>query len=170
MKQLAIYHEPQECGEPFVMLVDLETGKEIKSYTIPAGYYHSGCSTERYYQPTGKTFTRTHSGGYLPKIGTMENYRRNKCAILSDITDIKPWDFPLDNGESLKGYDALLHYSEVIEKYTQRFDAKEDSFRKEMEEQGFNMRGWCVYRRRKTSFEDFLRAILSSEVVNIIFI
>ena len=37
-----------------------------------------------------------------------------------------------------------------------------------MEEQGINMKGWCVYKRRKTDITDFVKAILPNNVINVI--
>lgn len=109
MKQLAVYHKPQECGEPYVMLVNLEDGQPVRTIDIPNGYSYSGMEVEHYYEPA--------------------------------------------TGKRKVGY---------------RFDASKDTFRHIMEEQGINMTGWCVYKRSKTDFMDFLRAIMPNEVINII--
>ena len=68
----------------------------------------------------------------------------------------------------MKGYDATLVYEVCRRKSIRRFDSSKDTFRKEMENQGIDMTGWCVYKRRKTEFMDFLKAIMSDDVINII--
>lgn len=168
MKQLAIYHAPQEYGTPYVMFVNLEDGQIVGHLNIPEGYLTSGFKAEEYYDSTGNIITKKYSGNYLPKIGEVKHCRRNKYLRLKEIVDVKPWKFDLGEGNYMEGYDANLVYEVCRKKLGFRFDSSKDLFKQEMEEQGINMSGWCVYKRRKTEFMDFLRAILNDNVVNII--
>lgn len=168
MKQLAIYHAPQEHGEPYVMFVSLEDGQPMGHLNIPEGYEYSGFEAEGYYESIGDTIRKKHSGNYLPKIGEVKQYRKDKYIYLKEIVDVKPWKFDLGEGEYMEGYDATLVYEVCRRKLGYRFDSSKDTFRQEMEEQGIDMTGWCVYKRRKTEFMDFLKAILPKDVVNII--
>ncbi|MBO7444319.1 MAG: hypothetical protein J6T69_05830 [Methanobrevibacter sp.] len=168
MKQLAIYHAPQEYGEPFVMLINLEDGQPVRTINIPEGFYDAGSEIETYYEPTGEIITKKHSGNYLPVVGERECFRSNNHLCLKEILDIQPWEFDLGEGEYMKGYDATLVYEVCRRKLVCRFDSSKDTFRKEMENQGIDMTGWCVYKRRKTEFTDFLKAIMPDDVINII--
>lgn len=168
MKQLAIYHAPQECGTPYVMFVNLEDGQLVRTIDIPEGYYDSGFEVEYYYEPTGDIIREKHSGNYLPKIGEFKHYRKNKYINLKEIEDVKPWKFDLGEGIYMEGYDATLIYEVCRKKVAHKFDSSKDTFRKDMEKQGFNMTGWCVYKRRKTEFMEFLKAIMPDNVINII--
>ena len=170
MKTLAIYHAPQECGQPYVLLINLENGQIVRTISIPEGYSFSGFEVEEYYEPTGEIVIKKYSGTCLPSIGSTEWERRDKKIMLSEIKDVQNWEFPLGGDEFFKGYDATLCYNVVRRKLSYKFDAKKDTFRKGLEEQGINMKGWCVYKRRKTDFNEFLKAILPSDVVNIIHI
>lgn len=154
MKLLAIYHAPQECGNPYVMFVNLEDGQPVRTIDIPDGYWNSGFEAEEYYDSTGEIITEKHSCNYLPEIGEVKQYRRNKYIRLKEIVDVKPWKF--------------LVYEVCRRKVGYRFNSSEDSFKRKLEEQGINMKGWCVYKRRKTPFFEFLKNILPNDVVNLI--
>lgn len=166
MKLLAIYHAPQECGEQYVMLINLEDGQPIRTIDIPEGYGYSGFSTCTYYEPTGEIYTRRHSGNYLPQVGDINQYGINKYIRLKEIKDVKPWSIKCLKG--LKGYNATLIYEVCRRRVGIRFNSSEDSFKRKLEEQGINMKGWCVYKRRKTPFFEFLKNILPNDVVNLI--
>lgn len=168
MKLLAIYHAPQEYGNPYVMLINLENGQSIRTINIPEGYLDSGFEVEYYYEPTGDIIREKHSGNYLPEVGEIEHYRRNKYTRLKEIVDVKPWKFDLGEGNFMEGYDATLIYEVCRKKVAYKFNSSKDTFRKDMEKQDFNMTGWCVYKRRKTSFMKFLKALLPDNVINII--
>ena len=170
MKQLAIYHAPQEHGNPYVMFINLENGKPIRTIDIPEGYWDSGFEAEGYYESIGDTIRKKHSGNYLPKIGEIKQCSRDKYAYLVDIVDVKPWKIDLGEGEYMEGYNATLVYEVCRRKLGYKFDSSKDLFRQAMEEQGIDMTGWCVYKRRKTEFIDFLKAIMPTEVINIIII
>lgn len=168
MKKLAIYHAPQEYGNPYVILINLDNGQPVGTINIPDGYYNSGIEVEYYYEPTGDIVREKHSGNYLPKVGEVKQYRRDKYAHLKEIVDVKPWKLDLGKENFIEGYDASLIYEISRKKVGYRFDSSKDTFRQSMEEQGIDMTGWCVYKRRKTEFMDFLKAIMPKDVINII--
>ena len=58
MRTLAIYYGPQEYGNTYVTLVDLETGEPYKSITIPEGYENSGVEFIDNYYPNGKVVAK----------------------------------------------------------------------------------------------------------------
>ena len=59
-----------------------------------------------------------------------------------------------------------------IVKTERRFIAAKDTFKQGMAELGFDMKGWCAYRRRKTFYVDFLKAVTQGfhgyNVINVI--
>lgn len=107
MKLIAIFHEPQECGNPYILLVNSFDGQVVKRIDLPRGYATAGYKEDYTY----------YKGRYINNA---------------------------------------------------KFIASEDTFKQGMEEQGINMRGWCVYKRRKTDIADFVKAILPKEVINLI--
>ena len=126
MKQLAIYHAPQECGEPYVMLIDLETGQPIRTIDIPEGYCYSGFEVEYYYEPTGEVIRKKHSATYLPEVGEVEHYRGDKYIYLKEIIDVEPWKLDLGEGDFMEGYNATLVYEISRKKQCYRFDSSKD--------------------------------------------
>lgn len=107
MKLIAIFHEPQECGNPYILLVNSFDGQVVKRIDFPRGYYTAGCKKE-----------------YI--------HHKGRC---------------INNN---------------------RYTASEDTFKQGMEEQGIDMRGWCVFKRERTDIVDFVKAILPKDVINLI--
>ncbi len=58
------------------------------------------------------------------------------------------------------------------ERYEKYFNVKEDVFKQKMQEAGFNMKGWCVYKRIKVKEEGFWQSIVQNykgmNVLNVI--
>lgn len=96
----------------------------------------------------------------------MDQYGIDKYIRLKEIKDIEPWS--IKRLKDMKCYNATLIYEVCRRKVGYRFNSSEDSFRRGIEEQGINMKGWCVYKRRKTPFFEFLKNILPNDVVNLI--
>lgn len=163
MKYLAIYCVPQECGEPYVHIVSLADGQIVKTYDIPEGYYYSGSEVVTMKIPYGEEIIEKTDTNRLPEIGEDVEYKRFKRMVLTEITDVKEEDWC-----GTKWYQANLHYKRYNEKRCKRFVASKDEFRKQMEEQGIDMTGWCVYKRMKHEIKDFLRNVLPYDIVNII--
>lgn len=177
MKQLAIYHCPQEYGDPYVLLINLENGQELGKIIIPNEYLDSGLEVVEYYEPTGDTVTRdilitdTEIRNFLetshPKGVSIANgdedyytYGRDKYLRVKCIEDTHTKKSGLVS--------CKCTYEVCRRKSVLKFDASKDTFRKVLEEQGIDMTGWCIYKRRKTDFMEFLKAILPDNVVNII--
>lgn len=167
MKTIVIYHEPQECGDPFFLLINAETGKEIRYIVLPEPdkYYTSGIRYEKIEIPTGRMKVRHTDTTVLPEIGSRESLvKRDTRLVLRDITDITE-DFNF-----IHTYRATLHYEEVkIVRGLRYLSKEEDCYRKDMEKLGFDMSNWCVYKRRKTDYHEFLRSLFP-ECLNMIFI
>lgn len=168
MKTLAIYHAPQEWGDPYVLIVNLEDGQVVKTIHMSSGYYDSGMIYQSRQEMLEECADRKFSGVPLPEIGTVEYlHSRRGEFLLESITDIEKWT--LGNNNELVGYNAILHYRRFRTIHEFKFSRTGDTFRQELEDQGIDMTGWCVYRRRKTDFKEFLKSILSDfNVVNVL--
>ena len=170
MKTIAIYHAPQECGNPYVLLVNLEDGQVIKTINISSSsdYWYSGIISQSRYEMLDEYVDEKFSGVPLPEIGTTEYLNRRKREyMLESITDVKKKTFGIN--DEFVFYDAVLHYRRFRTIHEFRFSRSEDTFRQELEDQGIDMTGWCVYKRRKTDFKEFLKSILSDfNVVNVL--
>ena len=57
---------------------------------------------------------------------------------------------------------ATLHIDACIAKSVTKYSSSEDYFKKQMTESGFNMKGWCLYKRMRTPFLDFLKQVAST--------
>lgn len=173
-KVILLFGQPQECGDPYVSVIRLTDGQVDRTINIPEGYWNSGREYAGYKELMDEKKIENHSGNYLPELGetqAFENFKTGniKRYILTEITDVK--ESKLCNSEFIF-YDAKLHYTRYRERMAFRFSSAKDTFKKEMEEQGINMKGWCVYKRRKHTEEEFLKAVIpheDEEVVNFIY-
>lgn len=165
MRLLAIHHEPQECGDPFILFVDMETGEvqQDRTVTIKGNYWDSGCEWFYTYTPTGRKETHARWQRTEPPLGEKLPMKRGKW--LSTSVEKHEGNYP----DSLVRYD--IEYSEMIERCERRFLAPDkDEFRVSLERQGLNMKGWNAYKRHKTEYRDFIRAIMPDDVINVVFI
>ena len=167
MKTIVIYHEPQECGDPFFLILNAETGKEVQTIVLPSPseYICSGIRYEEIKIPTGVIKERFTDTTVLPEIGDCITLcKKNTRLVLRSITDITE-DFNF-----MHTYRATLHYEEVkIVRGLRYLSKEEDCYRKDMEELGFDMSNWCIYKRRKTDYHEFLRSLFP-DCLNMIFI
>lgn len=160
MNIIAIYHHPQECGSPYLLLINQKTGMVVDRITIPEGYYFSGCERTETLRKAF-SFTETTCCSQKP---TVDNYRvkasygvgrRYKYRVTRvDITG--------EDSTGIHTWDATVHIDAFIPKDQWRYSRDLDTFRQGMEEQGFDMTGWCLYRRMKTDFREFLRTVAST--------
>ena len=51
MNTIVIYHQPQECGSPYLTFISQETGQVVETVNIPTGYYDSGFEKTDHYTP-----------------------------------------------------------------------------------------------------------------------
>ena len=128
---------------------------------IPEGYYYSGCervtSLRKVYSFTEETCsTRVPTPeNYLVKAnygkpGTRYKYRVTKVEVTGESPDI------------IHTYDCKVYIDACVAKDCYRFSRELDTFRQGMEEQGFDMTGWCLYRRRHTDFREFLKTVVNT--------
>lgn len=167
MRKLAIYHAPQECGDPFLMFVNLENGQILENETInfdKGSYWDSGCELIECFKHTGVTRTTKGSSSRIPEVGDSGYYGRN-CWVSTNVE--------ITAQRELLGrlcYEYVITWEKQIRYFERKYTASEDEFKQNLINQGIDMTGWCVYKRRKTDFKDFIRAIVPDDVVNVIFI
>lgn len=166
MKLLAIHHTPQECGRPFILFVDLETGKELpdRTITIDGDYWDSGIEYFDQWKHTGETHKRRIYHCIPPEKGTIAfTGYPGKWMVISVRERCKPDEAGLLTVD--------VTYEKVIRDSEKRYlSPDKDEFRVSLASQGLDMTGWNVYKRHKTPYKDFIRSVLPKEVVNIIFI
>ncbi len=173
MGQIVIYHNPQECGNPFFMILDSEIGKLLQTIDLPtpSGYYHDGYEIveqrDFLYEETVK-----RCSSKFPKVGDTEHYgfgryngKRVEYKMVEKVEPIKD--------EYLNGL-FLYHEFYVTYKYygthpEKRWDSSKDEYRKEMERLGFDMSKWHAYNRRKVAYKDFLRSLYPN-ALNMVFV
>ena len=162
MNAIAVYHHPQECGSPYLTFISQETGEVVDTVDIPTGYYDSGMELITRLQPV-HSFTETiHRGGPKPTLANCE-YIAGKYGynphhykyVVTKVTDIK------EDKDIFHTWTATLHVTACIPKTEWKFSSADDHFRHGMEAAGFNMKGWCVYRRIRTPFLEFLKQVAS---------
>lgn len=172
MGQIVIYHNPQECGNPFFMVLDSVNGKVTQTIDLPSpsGYYYDGYEIIHQRDLLGEkrekrlTSKFPNIGDEERAFGTMDG-KRVEYRVVEKVEAIK--DIYL-NGSFLyhECYVTYKYYTTHTEK---RWDSSKDEYRKEMERLGFDMSKWHVYYRRKVSYNDFLRSLFPN-ALNMVFV
>ena len=169
---IVIYHHPQECGSPALTFISQKTGEVLEVVPIPEGYSYSGHTTVPQLQKVG---THTESVCQWPEPTpdnvVLMNYTGRKSRFykykIREINNIK-----LDS-DIIPTYTADVVVDIYLEKNVSCFDRHLDEFRQKMEQAGFDMSGWCTYKRMKTPFFEFLTKVIPTynkdyKVMNII--
>lgn len=168
---IAIYHAPQECGEPYVALVSQKTGKILETLDVPDDYYHSGDVREDICTPV-RTFTEKVCQMSEP---TLENVQV-KAGFLKHKQghEFRPIKVTVTGHDFnvVETWDADVLVEEYIADFTFKYHPEKDTFKQTMEKQGIDMTKWSLPERQKTDLLKFLREVLSSyknyHLVNII--
>jgi len=161
MNAIAVYHHPQECGSPYLTFISQETGEVVETVDIPDGYYDSGLKTLDIYTPV---YSFTEQVNQSPK-PTVDNVRLN-CSFYPNP---KRYVFKVTKVDNIK-YDpkiiptwtADVHVDACTHTTKWQYSTKRDSFRKQLQKAGFNMKPWTLTKRMKTPFMDFLKSVASS--------
>ena len=162
MNVIAIYHHPQECGEPYVVFVNQENGEILESVTIPENYYDSGVEMVTSSIPV-RTFTE-HICHALHE-PTLENVRI-KAQFSSHPRDhqFRPVKVTITkyDPDIIPTWEADVLVEEYIEKIQFKYSSSKDTFRQTLEAQGFDLSSWPYHRRKQTPLLEFLKDICSS--------
>ena len=162
MNAIAVYHQPQECGSPYLTFISQETGEVVETVDIPEGYFYSGCQHIKQLHKVYSFTEQIDRGGRRPtKHNTVPSahYGYNPHHyeyVVTKVTDIKR-----DN-DIFPTWRATLHIDACIAKSVTKYSSSEDYFKKQMTESGFNMKGLCLYKRMRTPFLDFLKQVAST--------
>ena len=174
MNVIAIYHHPQECGSPYIAVVSQESGEILERITIPDGYFYTGwermekltkvydfteefCSTR---VPTPEDYIVK---AFYGSPGKKYRYRVTKVEVTSEDDTI------------IHTYTGKVYIDACEVEESFQYVQEKDTFRQEMEEQGFGMSMWPVTVRMKTDYDVFLRTVVNTwnpdyHVVNLIHI
>ena len=162
MNVIAIYHHPQECGEPYVAFVNQENGEILESVTIPENYYDSGVEMVTSSIPVGTFTEHICQALHEPTLETVHpkaqfgshprdhHFRPVKVTITKYDPDIIPT------------WDADILVEEYIEKIQFKYSSSKDTFKQTLEAQGFDLSSWPYHRRKKTPLLEFLKDICAS--------
>lgn len=166
VKYIALHYTPQERGSECFVFVNAETGMVCDELTIyiPYGYNRAGLEIIECYKHTGLFIYEESNHVTLPKIGEIIHKNGKRCDILTDLT--------INKTEEFLGH-TRYYVTEKLERclvYNQfKFNCHRDSFKHYFEDKGYNMKGWCVYKRRKTPFMEFAKSVLfPKNVINVI--
>lgn len=159
---IAIYHHPQECGDPFLAIISQQTGEILESVTIPENYYDSGIEMitstipvrtftehicQALHEPTLEIVRPKSQFGVHPRD---HKFRPIKVTITKYDPDILPT------------WDADILVEEYIEKTQFKYSSSKDTFKQTMDAQGFDLSSWPYHKRKRTPLMEFLRSVLSS--------
>jgi len=169
-KIIAIYNAPQECGCPFITFVNAENGQVIESVELEYEdlFYEAGTERVVRYQATGNERVREFDSTKLPVVGEVVSTARRKLWVIDDVNLIK------EDNRFIHTFVGQTHEIEVVEKVEWKYiDHNKDEYILKMTELGFDMTGWFFYKRRKTNYMDFLKAIIKTynkdwEILNLI--
>lgn len=169
-KVIAIYNAPQECGCPFITFINSENGQVIDVVDLEYEELFSSEGVERVvrYQATGNERVCKFDSTKLPVVGEVVSTMGRKLWVIDDVNLIK------EDNRIIHTFVGQTHEIEVIEKVEWKYlDHNKDEYIQKMTELGFDMTGWCFYKRHKTNYMDFLKAIVKTynkdwEILNFI--
>lgn len=170
-KVILLFGRPQECGNPYVSVIRLSDGQVDRTIDLSGDYWDSGDISDYKTVYTGRlTNVEFTTNGPIST-----NLQKGKPYETLDGDKGEIMNVSVQNEEKLGDLtfiDVKLTIAETKRIWEKRFSAAADTFRKHLEEQGINMKGWCVYKRRKHAEEEFLKAVIpyeDEEVVNFIY-
>ena len=161
MNVIVIYHQPQECGSPYLTFISQETGQVVETVDIPTGYYNSGEIRTDIYTPV-YTFIEKVNQSTIP---TVDNVRliykfysnpKNYTFRVTKVDNIK------EDTSVIKTYTADVHIEACTHETKWQYDKSQDTFLKQLTESGFDMTSWELPTRQKTPLKEFLSSICSN--------
>jgi len=161
MNAIAVYHQPQECGCPYLTFISQETGEVVETVDIPEGYFDSGCKRVDIYTPVYSFIEQVNQS---PK-PTVDNVRLT-CGCYPNP---KKYVFRVTKVDNIKEdntvfptWTADVHVEACHHDIKWQYSTKRDSFRKQLSKAGFNMKPWTLTKRQKVPFKEFLTSICSN--------
>ena len=158
MNVIVIYHQPQECGSPYLTFISQETGQVVETVDIPTGYYDSGFEKTDIYTPV-YNFIKKVKQSHMP---TMDNVRltcdnpKNYTFRVIKVNNIKK------DSNTFTTWTADVHVEVCTHEIKWQYDKSQDTFLKQLTESGFDMTSWELPTRQKTPLKEFLSSICSN--------
>ena len=171
MNVIAIYHQPQECGEPYVALISQETGEMVETVTIPTGYYNSGTRMVETLNPVYNFIEQIEQSPYptVDNVRISAGFRQNPKHYVFRVTKV---DNIQEDTDFYPTWKADVHIEACKKETHWEYDPAKDEFLKQLTEEGLDVSDWGINKRQKTEFKVFLREILSSykdyNIINLI--
>ena len=160
MNVIVIYHQPQECGSPYLTFISQQTGEVVETIDIPYGYYDSGEIRTDIYTPVYSFIEKVHQS---PK-PTVDNVRLN-CSYYPNP---KNYTFRVTKVDNIKEdnnvfttWTADVHVEACTHEIKWQYDKSQDTFLQQLTESGFDMTSWELPTRQKTPLKEFLISICS---------
>jgi len=158
---IAIYHHPQECGEPYLAFVSQKSGKVIEYVTVPTGYFDSGMERVDIYTPVYSFIEKVHM---FPK-PTVDNVRLN-CGCFPNpkkyvfrVTKVD--NIQEDNQPPFTTWTADVYVEACTHNIKWKYDPDKDEFLKRMTQAGFDLSSYDINTRMRTPFIKFLTDVCS---------
>ena len=160
MNVIVIYHQPQECGNPYLTFISQETGQVVETVDIPTGYYNSGHIKTDTYTPVYDFIEQVNQ----TPIPTVDNVRLT-CGFYPNP---KHYTFRVtkvgniqEDTSVIRTWKADVHIEACTHETHWEYDKSKDTFLQRLTESGFDMTGWELPTRQKTPFKEFLSSICS---------
>lgn len=161
MNVIAVYHQPQECGSPYLTFISQSTGQVVETVDLPTGYWNSGSKRVDIYTPVYSFIEQVNQ---KPK-PTVENVRLS-CGFYPNpkhyafrVTKV---DNIQEDNRIITTWTADVHVEACQHETHWEYDKSKDTFLQQMTESGFDMSHWELPIRQKTEFLDFLKQVASS--------
>ena len=163
MNVIVIYHQPQECGSPYLTFISQETGQVVETIDIPYGYYDSGLERTDIYTPVYSYIEQVEQ----TPMPTVDNVRLS----FNSNPGLNPKHYTfrvtkVDNIKEDRGifttWTADVHVEVCTHEIKWQYDKSQDTFLKQMTESGFDMTSWELPTRQKTPLKEFLTSICSN--------
>ena len=172
MNVIVIYHQPQECGSPYLTFISQESGQVVETVDLPEGYWDSGLKRTDIYTPV-YNFIEQVNQSPMP---TVDNVRltcgfypnpKNYTFRVTKVDNIKEDpgpDVPSNSNKYsiFKTWTADVHVEACTHTTKWQYSTHRDHFRKQLQESGFDMKPWTLTKRQKTPFKEFLTTICSN--------
>ena len=160
MNAIAVYHHPQECGNPYLAFISQETGEVVETVDVPTGYYNSGDIRTDIYTPVYSFIEQVNQS---PK-PTVDNVRLS-CRFYPNpkkyVFRVTKVDNIQEDNTVFTTWTADVHVDACRHEIHWEYDKTKDSFLQQLTEAGFDMTDWELPIRQKTPFKKFLSSICS---------
>lgn len=161
MNVIVIYHQPQECGNPYLTFISQETGQVVETIDIPTGYYNSGHIKTDTYTPV-YDFIEQVNQTPMPTVDNVRltcNFYPNPKHYTFRVTKVD--NIQEDNQPPFITWTADVHIEVCTHETHWEYDKSKDTFLQQLTESGFDMTDWELPTRQKTPFKEFLSSICS---------